>query len=119
MTPRPCIIGLDAPEVSALKAKLAEDGLQAAGVGKRGIYRWGRKLGVREPWLPGDILPVERVNVRLPSTTRIFNHHTAVIDEVNRDFIVVLHQNSLPAHAVYVTAAPSRRCAGERFAARR
>ncbi|HET6884348.1 MAG TPA: hypothetical protein VFI31_29620, partial [Pirellulales bacterium] len=75
---------------------LAEDALQAAHVGKRGIYRWGRELGVREPWLPGDILQMERVEVRLPSTTRIFNHHTAVIDEVNPDFIVVLHQNALP-----------------------
>ncbi|MGH7137764.1 MAG: hypothetical protein ACREHD_18605, partial [Pirellulales bacterium] len=75
---------------------LAEDALKAAGVGKRGIYRWGRELGPREPWLPGDILQMERVNVRLPSTTRIFNHHTAVVDEVNRDYIVVLHQNALP-----------------------
>jgi hypothetical protein len=75
---------------------LAEDALQAAGVGKRGVYRWGRELGPREPWLPGDILQMQRVNVRLPSGTRLFNHHTAVIEDVNHEFIVVLHQNALP-----------------------
>lgn len=75
---------------------LAEDALRAAGVVKRGVYRWGRELGPREPWLPGDILQMQRVHVRTPSGTRIFNHHTAVIEEVNHEFIVALHQNALP-----------------------
>jgi hypothetical protein len=76
--------------------QLAEDGLKAAGAEKRGIYRWGRELGPREPWLPGDILQMERVTVKLPGTTRIFDHHTAVVDEVHGEAIVALHQNGLP-----------------------
>jgi hypothetical protein len=75
---------------------LAEDGLQAAGAGKRGIYLWGRELAPGEPWLPGDIVQMERVTVKLPGSTRIFDHHTAVVDEVRNGMIVALHQNALP-----------------------
>jgi hypothetical protein len=75
---------------------LPEECLKAAGVGKRGTYRWGRELGPREPFLPGDILQIERTSVKMPGGSRGFAHHTAVVDEVRSDAIVVLHQNAYP-----------------------
>ncbi|HWB11186.1 MAG TPA: CHAP domain-containing protein [Pirellulales bacterium] len=75
---------------------LAEEALKAAGTGKRGIYHWGRELGPREAWLPGDLLQMERVTVTLPGGTRGFGHHTAVVEEVRNDAVVVLHQNAFP-----------------------
>jgi hypothetical protein len=76
--------------------QLAEECLKAAGLEKRGIYRWGRELGPREPWLPGDILQIERTTITMPEGTRGFPHHTVVVDEVSNDAIVVLHQNAYP-----------------------
>jgi hypothetical protein len=75
---------------------LPEECLKAAGVGKRGIYRWGRELGPREPWLPGDILQFERTSVKMYKASRYLVHHSAVIDEVNHDTVTVLHQNAFP-----------------------
>ncbi len=75
---------------------LPEDSLAAAGVGKRGIYRWGRELGPREPWLPGDILQMERASVKMTKASRSLPHHSAVIDKVDHDSITVLHQNAFP-----------------------
>lgn len=43
---------------------------------------------------------MERVNVRMPSNTCIFNHHTAVIEEINPEFNIVLHQNAIPWETV-------------------
>lgn len=76
--------------------RLPEDCLKAAGVGKRGVYRWGREVGRREPWLPGDILQMERASVKTPGVTHVFAHHSAVVEQVGRDAIVVLHQNVPP-----------------------
>jgi hypothetical protein len=76
--------------------RLPEDCLKAAGVGKRGIYRWGRELGPREPWLPGDILQMERVFVKMPTGSRTNEHHSAVLEDVSRDSITLLHQNAFP-----------------------
>jgi hypothetical protein len=75
---------------------LAEDCLKAAGTGKRGVYRWGRELGPREPWLPGDIVQMERATVTAPDFARGFAHHTAVVEEASGERIVVLHQNAFP-----------------------
>ena len=75
---------------------LPEDCLKAAGVGKRGIYRWGRELGPREPWLPGDILQMERTSVKMYKASRYLVHHSAVIDEISHDAVTVLHQNAYP-----------------------
>lgn len=76
--------------------QLAEDGLKAAGTGKRGVYRWGRELDEGEPWLPGDILQMERVEVKTPGFERSFGHHTAVVEEADAEKVVVLHQNAFP-----------------------
>ncbi|HEX7447625.1 MAG TPA: CHAP domain-containing protein, partial [Pirellulales bacterium] len=75
---------------------LAEECLKAAGTGKRGVYQWGRELDEREPWLPGDIVQMERVEVKAPGFQRTFGHHTAVIEEADLETIVVLHQNAFP-----------------------
>jgi hypothetical protein len=75
---------------------LPEDSLKAAGVGKRGIYRWGRELGPREPWLPGDILQMERTTVKMYKASRSNSHHSAVIDAVDHETVTVLHQNAFP-----------------------
>lgn len=76
--------------------RLPDDCLKAAGVGKRGLYRWGRELGPREPWLPGDILQLERTSVKMPKGGRSLPHHSAVIDAVEHDTVTVLHQNVYP-----------------------
>jgi hypothetical protein len=76
--------------------QLAEDSLKAAGKTKRGIYRWGRELEPREPWLPGDILQMERLTVKAPGFFRDLGHHTAIVEEAHRDRVVVLHQNAFP-----------------------
>ena len=76
--------------------RIADEALKAAGAGRRGTYRWGRPLGPREPWLPGDILQIERTTVKVPGGTRGMGHHTAVIEEARGDAIVVLHQNAFP-----------------------
>ncbi|HJT32587.1 MAG TPA: CHAP domain-containing protein [Pirellulales bacterium] len=75
---------------------LAEECLKAAGTGKRGTYRWGRELGPREPWLPGDILQMERLKVDAPGLSRDNPHHTAVVEEMHHGELVVLHQNAYP-----------------------
>jgi hypothetical protein len=75
---------------------LPEECLKAAGAEKRGIYRWGRELGPREPWLPGDILQMERTSVESPGGSRTFEHHSAVVAEVRPGAVTVLHQNAYP-----------------------
>lgn len=75
---------------------LAEECLKAAGTGKRGVYRWGRELDDREPWLPGDIVQMERVEVKAPGFQRTFGHHTAVVEDADFERIMVLHQNAFP-----------------------
>ena len=76
--------------------RLADACLKAAGATRRGIYRWGRELGPREPWLPGDFIQMERVHVAGPGFARYFDHHTAIVDDVRGDELVVLHQNAFP-----------------------
>lgn len=75
---------------------LPEECLKAAGAGKRGIYRWGRELGPREPWLPGDILQIERTSIKVAGGSRGFDHHTAIVDKVRKDAVTVLQQNAYP-----------------------
>ncbi|HEX5442297.1 MAG TPA: hypothetical protein VFW87_00650 [Pirellulales bacterium] len=76
--------------------QLAEECLKAADTAKRGLYRWGRELDEREPWLPGDILQMERAEVKAPGFERTMGHHTAVVEEADAEKIVVLHQNAFP-----------------------
>ena len=75
---------------------LPEAGLMAAGATRRGYYRWGRELGPREPWLPGDILVLESVGYKDPMITRKFIHHAGVLDNIQADQITFLHQNAVP-----------------------
>lgn len=77
--------------------RIADEGLKAAGAGRRGPYLWGRMLGPREPWMPGDIVQMERISVTLPEGSRSNPHHTAVIENVRPDAITILHQNAFPA----------------------
>lgn len=76
--------------------RIADEGLKAAGAGRRGTYLWGRMLGPREPWLPGDILQMERTAVKLPDGSRGLGHHTAIVEDVRPDAITILHQNAFP-----------------------
>lgn len=76
--------------------RLVDEALKTAGTGKRGCYRWGRELGPREPWTPGDIVQMERVKVEMPGATRTFDHHTALVEEVRPGELVMLHQNAFP-----------------------
>jgi len=75
---------------------LAAAALQAAGTKRRGIYTWGRELAAQEPVIPGDILQMELVEMRAPGFTRNYAHHTAVVEQVRPDALVVLHQNVAP-----------------------
>lgn len=76
--------------------RLADECLKAAGTTRRGIYRWGRELGPREPWLPGDFIQMERVHIQGPGFVRDMGHHTAIVEDVRGDEVVVLHQNAFP-----------------------
>jgi hypothetical protein len=76
--------------------QLPRECLKAAGIGMRGVYRWGRELGLREPWLPGDILQMERTSVTMYKASRYNIHHSAVIDAVDHETVTVLHQNAFP-----------------------
>jgi hypothetical protein len=75
---------------------LIEEALKAAGATKQGLHRWGRELGHREPWLPGDILQLESLYIKLPGFERNIEHQTAIIEELNADEVVILQQNSFP-----------------------
>jgi hypothetical protein len=77
-------------------AQLATLSLEAAKAKRIGIYTWGRELDDREPLLPGDCLQMELVEMKAPGFTRRFHHHTAVVEEVRPDAIVVLQQNVKP-----------------------
>lgn len=76
--------------------ELADEGLKTVSTVRRGFYRWGRELGPREPWLPGDILQLEKVEYKFGKRELKMNHHTVVIDEVKPEEIIVLHQNTIP-----------------------
>jgi hypothetical protein len=75
---------------------LAAKALKAAGAKRSGLYAWGRELAAGEPLLPGDILQLEQAKLKTPRRTRAFPHHTAVVEEVRPDGIVVLQQNVDP-----------------------
>lgn len=77
-------------------AQLATLSLAAAGAKRMGIYTWGRELDEREPLLPGDCLQLELVEMKAPGFSRGFHHHTAVVEEVRPNEIVVFHQNVRP-----------------------
>lgn len=77
-------------------AQLATLSLAAAGAKRQGIYTWGRELDEREPLLPGDCLQLELVEMKAPKFSRGFHHHTAVVEEVRPNEIVVFHQNVRP-----------------------
>lgn len=77
-------------------AQLATLSLAAAGAKRLGIYTWGRELDEREPLLPGDCLQLELVEMKAPGFSRGFHHHTAVVEEVRPNEIVVFHQNVRP-----------------------
>ena len=76
--------------------ELADEGLKAVSTVRRGMYRWGRELGPREPWLPGDILQLEKAGYKLGKHELNMKCHTMVVDEVKPDAIIVLHQNTVP-----------------------
>lgn len=77
-------------------SQLATLSLEAATAKRQGIYTWGRELDDREPLMPGDCLQLELVEMKAPGFSRGFHHHTAVVEEVRPDAIVVLHQNVRP-----------------------
>lgn len=77
-------------------ATLGGEALKAAGAKRSGVYTWGRELDAQEPILPGDILQLELAKLRGPRFSRNFEHHTAVVEEVRPDALVVLHQNAAP-----------------------
>lgn len=75
---------------------LAAEALQAAGTKRQGVYTWGRELAAPEPVIPGDILQMELVEMRASGFTRNYAHHTAVVEQVRPDALVILHQNVQP-----------------------
>lgn len=77
-------------------SSLAAEGLKAAEVKRHGVYAWGRELDDQEPVLPGDILQIEIATLRGSGFSRSYPHHTAIVEEVFPNKLVVLHQNVQP-----------------------
>lgn len=77
-------------------SSLAAEGLKAAAAKRYGVYAWGRELDDQEPILPGDILQIENASLRDTKFSRSYPHHTAIIEEVLPNKLVVLHQNVQP-----------------------
>lgn len=75
---------------------LAGEALAAAGADRPGVYTWGRELDAAEPILPGDILQLELAEIKGRGFYRNYAHHTAVVENVGPEGIVVLHQNVPP-----------------------
>lgn len=77
-------------------SELLDEALKLVETTRRGFYRWGRELGPKEPWLPGDILQMEKVEYKLDKVLRKINRQTMVIDEIAPQEITVLQQNTFP-----------------------
>lgn len=77
-------------------SELLDEALKQIESTRRGFYRWGRELGPREPWLPGDILQMEKVEYKQGKVSRKLNRQTLVVDEVTANDVTVLHQNTFP-----------------------
>jgi hypothetical protein len=77
-------------------ATLGSESLKAAGAAFPGAYNYGREMDKHEPILPGDILQLERVEMRLGKFSRRYRHHTSIVEEVYPNKLVVLHQNVAP-----------------------
>ena len=91
-----CRDNFDRKVGSGICAQLATVGLEAVGAKRFGVYTWGRELDDQEPILPGDILQLELAQLKSPGFSRGFHHHTAVVENVTPDEIVVFHQNVRP-----------------------
>ena len=77
-------------------SELLDSALKQVETTRRGFYRWGRELGPREPWMPGDILQMEKVEYRLGKVSRTLTRQTLVVDEISPEAVTVLHQNTVP-----------------------
>jgi len=84
-------------------SELLDEALKQIESTRRGFYRWGRELGPREPWLPGDILQMEKVEYKQGKVTRQLKRQTLVIDEVTANDVTVLHQNTFPKGRIVQT----------------
>ena len=82
--------------VAGESSELLDAALKQVELTRRGFYRWGRELGPREPWLPGDILQMEHVLYKQGKVTRELLRQTLVIDELTANDVTVLHQNTIP-----------------------
>lgn len=81
---------------SGESSELADEALKLVESTRRGFYRWGRELGPQEPWLPGDILQLEKVEYKLGKVHRKLARQTVIVDEIKPDEVVVLQQNAFP-----------------------
>lgn len=91
-----CRENFDRKVGSGVCAQLATVGLSSIGATRFGVYTWGREVDDQEPILPGDVLQLELVKMKSPGFSRGFHHHTAVVEDVTKDAIVVFHQNVNP-----------------------
>ena len=91
-----CRESFDTKVGSGVCAQLATVGLSSIGAKRFGVYTWGREVDDQEPILPGDVLQLELVKMKSHGFSRGFHHHTAVVEDVTKDSIVVFHQNVNP-----------------------
>ncbi len=91
-----CRENFDKKVGSGICAQLATVGLSSIGAKRFGVYTWGREVDDQEPILPGDVLQLELVKMKSSRFSRGFHHHTAVVEDVTKDAIVVFHQNVNP-----------------------
>ena len=81
---------------SGESSEMVDEGLKLCETTRRGFYRWGRELGPKEPWMPGDILQMEKVEYKLDRVLRSIKRQTMVIDEITPSEVTVLQQNTFP-----------------------
>jgi hypothetical protein len=91
-----CRENFDKKVGSGVCAQLATVGLSSIGATRFGVYTWGREVDDQEPILPGDVLQLELVKMKSSGFSRGFHHHTAVVEDVTKDSIVVFQQNVNP-----------------------
>ena len=87
---------LDSKVGTGQSSELLDEALKQVETTRRGFYRWGRELGPREPWMPGDILQMEDVDYKLGKVVREIKRQTMVIDEITPTEVTVLQQNTVP-----------------------
>jgi hypothetical protein len=73
---------------------LAAEALKQSGAKRDGALGFGRKLGKRDPILPGDILQFEKATFKGKNRTQTMPHHTAIVYAVQGPTVFTIAQQN-------------------------